>query len=59
MEEQKPKPKRQIIKPAKDKKLFDPSEFVRDKHPIQMWETRKGKQPEWVKQKYGCNETAG
>lgn len=26
---------------------------------VEIRETRKGKQPEWVKKKYGCNETAG
>ena len=58
--DEKKKPKRkQIVKAAKDKNLFDPSEFARDKHPIQAWETRKGKQPEWVKQQYGANEAAG
>jgi hypothetical protein len=43
-------------KRAKDPALFDPSEYAAGKFPMQAWETRKGKQPDWVIQQYGINE---
>jgi hypothetical protein len=43
-------------KMAKDPNLFDPSEYSKDKHPLQIGETRKGKQPQWVVQQYGSNK---
>lgn len=42
-------------KMAKDPNLFDPSEYSKDKHPLQIGETRKGKQPQWVVEMYGKN----
>jgi len=42
-------------KKAKDPAMFDPSEYGTGKHPLQIGETRKGKQPQWVIEKYGKN----
>jgi hypothetical protein len=42
-------------KKAKDPAIFDPSEYGKDKHPLQIGETRKGKQPQWVIEMYGKN----
>jgi len=55
-------PKKQTVveaKPkerAKDPALFDPSEYAAGKFPMQAWETRKGKQPDWVIAQYGINK---
>lgn len=43
-------------KKAKDPLMFDPSEYSKDKHPLQIGETRKGNQPQWVVEKYGSNK---
>lgn len=43
-------------KKAKDPAMFDPSEYSTGKHPLQIGETRKGKQPQWVIEKYGSNK---
>ena len=43
-------------KKAKDPAMFDPSEYGSGKHPLQIGETRKGNQPDWVVQQYGSNK---
>lgn len=43
-------------KKAKDPAMFDPAEYGSTKFPLQIGETRKGKQPDWVVQKYGSNK---
>jgi hypothetical protein len=42
-------------KREKDPAMFDPSEYGNGKHPLQIGETRKGKQPQWVVEMYGKN----
>lgn len=41
------------VKPAKDENSFDPDAFKGDQPTGKL---PKGKQPDWVKEKYGANE---
>jgi len=48
-------PRKVVVKPETPKNLFNPDEYTKEKHPCQLHEHRKGKQPDWVIEKYGSN----
>ena len=50
-----PEPQKASTKPKSDGRFFDPAEFAGNKPLMRDFQDVKGKQPEWVKLKYGDN----